>query len=466
MTGCGGCSTKGSSGCCSTKSSSSTPTTTTNTTATVEKGGIRQYEFGAYSSNKIEYSNDATDSDNTTSSIPKKQSSGGGCSSGGCSSGSCKSSSTSTTTSVYNNNQQQQQQHNHSHSNSSHSHGSNQNDIITNEESIKIKEGTDDVLTASQGGCPSNTESAGKETVCQSCPGQGVCSSQSVNPDKKSIDIRMKVIKHKLLVLSGKGGVGKSSITSLLSFGLVHRQQKVSVLDIDICGPSIPKLMGVEGVAIVNSESGWVPPRPLPECNIHAGDIKVMSVGSMLGSQNNSIVWKGPRKTTIINRLLKDTFWGRQDYLVVDTPPGTGDEHLSIVSALSSTTNVVDGAIIVTSPQDLAVDTVKREIEFCLKQGVKVIGVIENLSGYACPCCDEVTEIWKPKDGTSSGGLGLAQLYNIPFLGRLPIDINLGYCSENGKCPFCDYPDSTGTKSFEKIIDSILIQLNQQQQKS
>eukprot|EP01133_Synstelium_polycarpum_P006714 gene6714-7807_t len=146
----------------------------------------------------------------------------------------------------------------------------------------------------------------------------------------------------------------------------------------------MPKLMAVEGQQVVNGEGGWIPLRPT---NNH--DIKVMSIGAMLGHSDNSVVWRGPRKTNMINRLLKDTFWGRQDFLIVDTPPGTSDEHLSVVEALANSRP--DGAIIVTTPQELSVDTVKKEIDFCIKMGLPILGIVENLAGYACPCCDEYT---------------------------------------------------------------------------
>ncbi|GAM26562.1 hypothetical protein SAMD00019534_097370, partial [Acytostelium subglobosum LB1] len=318
-------------------------------------------------------------------------------------------------------------------------------DTLIASDSVEIKYGATDQMVAFKG-CPSSQQSVGGESVCQSCPGKDTCSSQSANTDKRSIDIRMKVIKHKIFIMSGKGGVGKSSIASLLAYSLASRSKKVAILDVDICGPSIPKLMAVEGQSIVNSDAGWLPLKPT---NGHDDNIRVMSIGSMLASQDASVVWRGPRKTNIINRFLKDTYWGRQDFLLVDTPPGTSDEHLSIVTALSSCKP--DGAVIVTSPQNLSVDTVKREITFCKKMGVPILGIVENLSGYACPCCDEVTDIF-----SSDGGIKLAAQFNIPFLGKVPIDTNIGHCMENGKCLICDCPNSSGAKSIQSITDKLL----------
>ncbi|EAL64739.1 nucleotide binding protein 1-like protein [Dictyostelium discoideum AX4] len=296
-------------------------------------------------------------------------------------------------------------------------------------------------------GCPSDTPLAGSEAICSSCPGQNACKSQADNPDKKSIEIRMKVIKNKILVMSSKGGVGKSTVSSLLSYGFSKRNNnttKVSVLDVDICGPSIPKLMGVDKLQIINSEYGWIPPK-VQQAN---HDIKVMSVGFLLGTPDAPVIWKGPRKTTMIRRFLKDTFWGKQDYLIIDTPPGTSDEHLSIINSLKSCNP--DGAVLVTTPQDLSCDTVKKEISLCRQLNVPIIGIIENLSGFVCPCCDEVTEIFK-----SDGGKKLAEQFNIPFLGKIPIDTNLGKSAENGVCSICDHPNTPGTLAIHSIIDKI-----------
>ncbi|KAN0012575.1 hypothetical protein ACTFIU_007882 [Dictyostelium citrinum] len=303
-----------------------------------------------------------------------------------------------------------------------------------------------DIIKASVG-CPSDTPLAGSEAVCASCPGQNACKSQADNPDKKSIEIRMKVIKNKILVMSSKGGVGKSTVSSLLSYGFSKRNNnttKVSVLDVDICGPSIPKLMGVDKMQIINSEYGWIPPK-VQQAN---HDIKVMSVGFLLGSPDAPVIWKGPRKTTMIRRFLKDTFWGKQDYLIIDTPPGTSDEHLSIINSLKTCNP--DGAVLVTTPQDLSCDTVKKEISLCRELNVPIIGIIENLSGFVCPCCDEVTEIFK-----SDGGKKLAEQFNIPFLGKIPIDTNLGKSAENGLCSICEHPNTPGTLAIHSIIDKI-----------
>ncbi|KAL3865991.1 hypothetical protein ACJMK2_043332 [Sinanodonta woodiana] len=291
-------------------------------------------------------------------------------------------------------------------------------------------------------GCPSETSLAGRASVCEGCPGQMLCQSQGlVDPDQEYIDIRMKPIKHKILVLSGKGGVGKSTVAALLSQTLA-RKHKVGVVDLDICGPSMSKLMGVESQEIINTQYGW---KPLS--SNHNG-IKVMSVASMLQSKESSVIFRGPRKTGLIKRFLKDTFWGQLDYLICDTPPGTSDEHLTVVKILKSTNP--DGAVIVTTPQQVALATIRKEINFCRKMRLPIIGLLENMSSFVCPCCEEVNEIF------SSGGVEkLADEYGIAFLGTLPFDPRFTRCCEEGSNPVELFPDSPSIQKLANLISQI-----------
>jgi len=180
----------------------------------------------------------------------------------------------------------------------------------------------------------------------------------------------LKNIKHKILVLSGKGGVGKSTFSSQLSYALSSDEnQNIGLLDIDICGPSIPRLMGLEGQTIHQSNVGWSPV-------FLEDNLAVMSVGFMLNDPNEAVIWRGPKKNGLIKQFLRDVDWGELDYLVVDTPPGTSDEHLSIVQYLKETG--IDGAILVTTPQEVALMDVRKEINFCKKVGIPILGVVEN----------------------------------------------------------------------------------------
>ncbi|KAF7079297.1 hypothetical protein CFC21_083547 [Triticum aestivum] len=209
--------------------------------------------------------------------------------------------------------------------------------------------------------CPgTQSDEAGKADSCAGCPNQQICATAPKGPDPDLVAIaeRMATVKHKILVLSGKGGVGKSTFSAQLSFALAEMDHQVGLLDIDICGPSIPKMLGLEGQDIHQSNLGWSP--------IYVeSNLGVMSIGFMLPNPDDAVIWRGPRKNGLIKQFLKDVDWGEIDYLVVDAPPGTSDEHISIVQYLQATE--VDGAIIVTTPQQVSLIDVRKEINFCKK---------------------------------------------------------------------------------------------------
>jgi len=254
----------------------------------------------------------------------------------------------------------------------------------------------------------------------------------------------MSTVKHKILVLSGKGGVGKSTVSSQVSFALAQQDQQIGLMDIDICGPSIPKLMGVEGEQIHRSNEGWSP--------VYVTDnLAVMSVGFMLTSQDDAIIWRGPKKNGLIKQFLRDVYWGDLDYLIIDTPPGTSDEHLSIAQYLKETG--IDGAVVVTTPQEVALLDVRKEINFCKKVGIPVIGVIENMSGFVCPKCKTETQIFAP---TTGGAEKMAKDMQVPFLGRVPLDPRIAKLSDEGKSFLEEYPDSPTTVAYKTIVQSIV----------
>ncbi|ORZ33106.1 P-loop containing nucleoside triphosphate hydrolase protein [Catenaria anguillulae PL171] len=226
-------------------------------------------------------------------------------------------------------------------------------------------------------------------------------------------------VKHIILVLSGKGGVGKSSVTTQLALSLAAttvqatgRPATVGVLDIDLCGPSIPRMLGVDSTAqILTSSHGWVPYQlPSP-----SKKVKVMSIGFLLPNKDDAVVWRGPKKTAMIHQFITDVCWGECDYLVIDTPPGTSDEHIAIMEALRPFPN--KSAVIVTTPQAVAISDVRKEISFCHKVKLPIVGVVENMSGFRCPHCADCTNIF-----SAGGGKKLADEYSLQFLGALPID--------------------------------------------
>lgn len=229
---------------------------------------------------------------------------------------------------------------------------------------------------------------------------------------------RMAGVKNIILVLSGKGGVGKSSVSAQLALSLSSPSasqpiaSKVALLDIDLTGPSIPRMLGLDGQSIRQSQDGWLP--------VYADatqNLAVMSVGFLLKSKNDSVVWRGPKKNAMIKQFLGDVRWGEVDYLIIDTPPGTSDEHISIMEYLHS---FHPRAVLVTTPQAISLADNLRTLDFCKKTSLPLIGLIENMSGYICPHCAECTNVWG-----KGGGEALANREGIEFLGRIPIDPKL-----------------------------------------
>ncbi|KAI5965343.1 CFD1 [Candida pseudojiufengensis] len=229
-------------------------------------------------------------------------------------------------------------------------------------------------------------------------------------------------VKHVILILSGKGGVGKSSVTTQTALTLVNKGYNVGVLDIDLTGPSLPRMFGVETKQVHQSTQGWIPVQVYDKKKTTSGgSLKLMSLGFLIGDRGNSVVWRGPKKTAMIKQFLKDVVWSTNeplDYLLIDTPPGTSDEHIAIAEELRYVPQL-DGAIIVTTPQLVATSDVKKEINFCHKVNFKILGIVENMSGFICPHCSECTNIF-----SSGGGLNLANQLGLNYLGNLPIDPN------------------------------------------
>ncbi len=257
----------------------------------------------------------------------------------------------------------------------------------------------------------------------------------------------MENIAHKFLVLSGKGGVGKSTVAVNLAVWLSMQSKKVGLLDIDIHGPSIPKLLNLEHKAI-QTENEKIKPIP------YGDNLKIMSIGLLLQDETNAVIWRGPMKHTLIKQFLTDVCWDKLDYLVVDCPPGTGDEPLSAVQLL----NNADGAVIVTTPQQIAVVDVKKCITFCKQLNLPVLGVIENMSGLVCPHCQHRIDIFK-----AGGGKQMAKDFNVPFLGSIPIDTAMVSACDSGQ-PFL-YSNSQ-SPTAQALISAFkpLLQIHEQNQ--
>lgn len=243
----------------------------------------------------------------------------------------------------------------------------------------------------------------------------------------------LKHVKHVILVLSGKGGVGKSTVAVQLARCFNKAGARVGLLDIDLCGPSVPKIMGLEGTSVKTTSAGWLP----VFAEAAAGRFPVVSIGLLTDEQDAPVIWRGPKKNSIIRALVEDVCWGELDVLVIDTPPGTSDEHISAVEYLMSGDGKerVSGAVMVTTPQNISVIDVKKEISFCRKTEIPILGIVENMSGYVCPHCSTCTNVF-----SSEGGRILAEQSEVPFIGKLPIDPFVCECEERGLDPFVEAP--------------------------
>ncbi len=248
-------------------------------------------------------------------------------------------------------------------------------------------------------------------------------------------------IKHKIVVLSGKGGVGKSTISVNLARGLATAGYKVGLLDVDIHGPSITKMLGIEGQTLVAAKDERPFPIKVSE-NLYA-----LSIATLLPDPDNPIIWRGPLKMGVIKQFLQDIEWPALDYLIIDNPPGTGDEPLSVVQLLKN----VSGSIIVSTPQDVAFLDARKTIKFSQQMNVPILGLVENMSGFICPSCGERHEIFKG-NGTDKAALD----FNLDILGKIPIDPNIVVSGDSGKSFVAEYADSEPAKEFDSIVKAVI----------
>ncbi|KAL9703009.1 hypothetical protein quinque_006527 [Culex quinquefasciatus] len=277
--------------------------------------------------------------------------------------------------------------------------------------------------------CPGTaSESAGKASACAGCPNQQICATGPKGPDPSIALVKEKLreVRNKVLVLSGKGGVGKSTVTALLSRAMAQHNpdRNFGVLDIDICGPSQPRVLGVLGEQVHQSGSGW---SPVPD---------------------DAIIWRGPKKNGMIRQFLTEVDWGQLDYLVLDTPPGTSDEHLSAATFLKETDGRW-GAVLVTTPQEVALLDVRKEITFCKKMAIPVVGVVENMSVFVCPKCATESDIFPAKTG---GAERMCADMEVRYLGKLPLDPRLAKCCDEGKDFLAEHAGSPTVTALKGIV--------------
>ena len=319
-------------------------------------------------------------------------------------------------------------------------------------------------------------------------------------------------VSHVILVLSGKGGVGKSTVSTQVAQALSSRGYDVGLLDVDICGPSVPRMAGVVGRTVHQSQRGWEPVYANP-------NLAVMSISFLLEEGDAAVVWRGPRKNGLIKQFLTETYWGDGglDYLIIDTPPGTSDEHISIVQYLNDarpttlTTTTSDdgggggkssgasGAIVVTTPEEVSMADVRKELNFCKKTGVPVLGIVENMSGLQMrvsdlsfsresgpggvgdgettgrfgDCTNDVLSLLREKcpevlsmiatadvfPPSGNGPRGMAEKFAVPYLGKLPLDPNLLKACEDGVSFVEKYPSSPAASPLNAIVDRLILAL-------
>lgn len=271
------------------------------------------------------------------------------------------------------------------------------------------------------------------------------CSS-CASKDKKSkdelIECKLARIKHKLIVMSGKGGVGKSSVATYLSLALAQKGYQVGLMDVDLHGPSIPKMFGLHGLLNITPEQEIIPHEYRP-------NLKVVSIESMLEDTDSAVIWRGPLKHGVIQQFIADCKWDDLDFLVVDCPPGTGDEPLSVAKLIPGAK-----AVIVTTPQEVALADVRKSINFCRKVNMEMAGLVENMSGLFCPHCNEFIPIFR-----TGGGQRTSEQMKIPYLGALPFDPAVVEGGDLGRPVLEDDKETPFTKAVVAFADAVLVRL-------
>jgi len=256
--------------------------------------------------------------------------------------------------------------------------------------------------------------------------------------ERRALHARLSRIRRKVIVLSGKGGVGKSTVAVNIAVELARMGNRVGLLDVDLHGPSVPTLLGMEKETIRGGAEGMLP--------VEVDGLKVMSIGFLLEDPDAAVIWRGPAKKGAIRQFFQDVAWGELDYLIIDSPPGTGDEPLSVCQLAGR----LDGAVIVTTPQKVAAVDVRKSITFCRQLRVPVLGVVENMSGFACPKCGEITQILPP-----GGGRRIAVDMSVPFLGAIPMDPKIAEACDNGRAFIRHCAGSPTAKIMRGIIRPI-----------
>jgi Mrp family chromosome partitioning ATPase len=277
-----------------------------------------------------------------------------------------------------------------------------------------------------------------EDKSCQACNAAEQCSQkEKEHHERKLLEQRMSSVKYKFMVISGKGGVGKSTVASNLATTLALQGFAVGLIDADIHGPNIPKMLGIENERPVANAEGLQP--------ITTEDgLKVISIGLFLKSSDDAIVWRGPLKHSLIKQFLGEVHWGDLDFLIIDLPPGTGDEALSVAHLLKG----IDGAIIVTTPQDVALLDSRKAVTFARQLPIPLFGIVENMSGFVCPHCHKSIELFK-----KGGGEQAARELLVPFLGSIPLNPEIVTCGDSGKPIVANNGQNDVVDAFKTIAE-------------
>jgi ATP-binding protein involved in chromosome partitioning len=271
--------------------------------------------------------------------------------------------------------------------------------------------------------------------------GQGPGKTPHMAHDIQDLTIKssLEKIRHKLMVMSGKGGVGKSTVAANLAVALSNRGFQVGLMDVDLHGPSIAAMMGVSGLLDVVDDKFAKP-------KMFSDNLKVVSMASLLQDEDQAVIWRGPAKIGAIRQFISDIKWDTLDYLVIDSPPGTGDEPLTVAQTIPHAK-----AIIVTTPQEISLADVRKSINFCRQVNLEVLGLVENMGTFRCPHCGQTIDLFK-KDG----GKATAQSMSAPFLGTIPFYEDVVKASDEGKPVMTRQEDSEFHRAFQAIVNKIV----------
>ncbi len=267
----------------------------------------------------------------------------------------------------------------------------------------------------------------------------GVKQNVDMAGQDRAIQESLALIKHKFLVMSGKGGVGKTCVAANLAVALSRNGTRVGLMDVDLHGPDIPRMLGLKGLLEISADN-LLTPKP------YSDNLKVVSIESLTQDTDEAVIWRGPLKMQVIRQFISGVHWGELDFLIIDSPPGTGDEPLSVAQTVPGAK-----AIIVATPQEVCLADIRKSINFCRTVKMPIFGLIENMSGLVCPHCGEPIDLF----GTG-GGFRTALAMNVPFLGRIPFDPKMVECADAGESYLEKYPDSELTKAYNQIVAKIM----------